>query len=50
MAGAAIATVAALAVKEIPLRATNDAPVPTVAIDEAAAAGTPSSKPAPSAE
>ena len=50
VAGAAIATVAALAVKEIPLRATNDAPVPTVAIDEAAAAGTPSSKPAPSAE
>ena len=50
VAGAAIATVAALAVKEIPLRATNDAPVPTVAIDEAAAAGAPSSKPAASAE
>src|SRR6188508_2637954 len=48
VAGAAIATVAALAVKEIPLRATNDAPVPTVAIDEAAAAGAPSSKPAAS--
>ena len=48
--GAGVAAVAALAIKEIPLRATNDAPVPTVAIDEATAASAPSGKPAPSAE
>jgi MFS family permease len=48
--GAIVATVAALAIKEIPLRATNDAPVPTVAVDEASAAGAPSGKPAPSTD
>jgi EmrB/QacA subfamily drug resistance transporter len=48
--GAIVAAVAALAIKEIPLRATNEAPVPTVAIDEASPAGAPSGKPAPSAD
>jgi EmrB/QacA subfamily drug resistance transporter len=47
--GAIVATVAALAIKEIPLRETNDVPVPTVAIEESAA-GAPSGKPAPSVD
>ena len=48
--GAAVAAVAALAIKEIPLRATNEAPVPTVAIDDAQAAKAPAAKPATSAD
>ena len=48
--GAVVAAVAALAIKEIPLRATNDAPVPTAAIDDAQAAKAPAAKPAPSAD
>ena len=48
--GAVVATVAALAIKEIPLRATNEAPVPTVAIDDAQAAKAPAAKPAASAD
>ena len=35
--GAVVALVAAVAIKEIPLRTTNEAPVPTAAIAEAAA-------------
>jgi hypothetical protein len=48
--GAVVAAVAALAIKEIPLRATNEAPVPTVAIDDAQAATAPAAKPATSAD
>ena len=48
--GAAVAAVAALAIKEIPLRHTNEAPVPTVAIDDAQAAKAPAAKPATSAD
>jgi hypothetical protein len=42
--------VAALAIKEIPLRATNEAPVPTVAIDDAQAAKAAAAKPATSTD
>jgi EmrB/QacA subfamily drug resistance transporter len=48
--GAAVAAVAALAIKEIPLRHTNEAPVPTVAIDEAQAAKASAPKPATSTD
>ena len=48
--GAAVATVAALAIKEIPLRHTNEDPIPTVAIDDAQAAKAPAAKPATSAD
>ena len=48
--GAAVAAVAALAIKEIPLRHTNESPVPTVAIDDAQAAKAPAAKPATSAD
>ena len=48
--GAAVAAVAALAIKEIPLSHTHEAPVPTVAIDDAQAAEARAAKPATSAD
>jgi EmrB/QacA subfamily drug resistance transporter len=52
--GAIVAAAAAVAIKEIPLRATNDAPVPTVAVGDGASTATgptpASNRPAPSVD
>ena len=52
--GAIVAAAAAVAIKEIPLRATNDAPVPTAAVGEGASTATgptpASNRPAPSVD
>jgi hypothetical protein len=48
--GSAVAFVAALAIKEIPLRSTNEAPVPTQTVAQSAAPATGLGRPATSAD